>query len=191
MLRPYPNMGSLYLGLLHYPVRNRKGEIVTSALTGLDVPDIARSCRTFGVSKYYVITPLPSQQQVAQRIYDYWAREERDHAHRREALQVMKVVVTLEASLADVLAIEGIRPLLVGTSAQKRTAPQFTYEQLREKLELENTPVYLLFGTGWGIAEEVLERLDVMLPPIYGPGPYNHLSVRSAVAIILDRLRGH
>jgi hypothetical protein len=184
-------MGNLYLGLLHYPVRNRKGEIVTSAVTGLDVPDIARSCRTYGVSKYYVIQPLPSQQLVAQRIYDYWEKEERDQPHRREALQVLKVIDTLEASLADVFAIEGLRPVIVGTSAREHGGQHLGYEQLREKIEREETPIFLLFGTGWGIAEEVLVHMDSMLPPIYGPGPFNHLSVRAAVAIILDRLRGN
>jgi len=29
------------------------------------------------------------------------------------------------------------------------------------------------------------------LAPIKGPGKYNHLSVRAAAGIILDRLRGH
>jgi hypothetical protein len=184
-------MGNLYIGLLHYPVHNRERKIVASALTGLDVPDIARSCRTYGVNQYYIIQPLPSQQQIAQRICDFWDREERDQPHRREALQLIRVVATLEASLTDVFAIEGFRPLIVGTSARQHGGPPLSYEQLREKLETEATPVYLLFGTGWGIAEEVLARLDGMLPPIWGPGPYNHLSVRSAVAIVLDRLRGN
>jgi hypothetical protein len=184
-------MGNLYLGLLHYPVRNRQGEIVTSALTGLDVPDIARSCRTYGVVRYYIIQPLASQREIAQRIFDYWEREERDQPHRREALQVLRVIDTLEASLADVFAIEGLCPLLVGTSARQHGGQPLSYEQLRTQLTNEEAPVYLLFGTGWGIAEEVLARLDVMLPPVSGPGPYNHLSVRSAVAIILDRLRGN
>jgi len=184
-------MGNVYVGLLHYPVRNRQGQIVTSAITGLDVPDIARSCRTYGVSKYYVIQPLASQRQVAQRIYDYWENEERDQPHRREALQVLKLVDTLEASLADVFAIEGLRPLIVGTSARKYGGQHLGYAPLREKIEREETPIFLLFGTGWGIAEEVLVRMDVVLPPICGPGSFNHLSVRSAVAIILDRLKGN
>jgi hypothetical protein len=184
-------MGKLYLGLLHYPCYNRRGEIVATALTGLDVPDIARSCRTYEVATYYVITPLPSQQAIAQRIIDYWMQEERDQAHRRAALQRIKVVATLEASLADVLAIEGVRPQIVGTSARERPALYpVTYEQLRGQLRTDPTPVYLLFGTGWGIAAEVLERIDRMLPPICGPDNYNHLSVRAAAAIILDRLRG-
>ena len=141
--------------------------------------------------RYYIIQPLASQREIAQRIFDYWEREERDQPHRREALQVLKVIDTLEASLADVFAIEGLRPLIVGTSARQHGGQLLSYAQLRTQLANEETPVYLLFGTGWGITEEVLARLDVMLPPVSGSGPYNHLSVRSAVAIILDRLRGN
>jgi hypothetical protein len=48
----------------------------------------------------------------------------------------------------------------------------------------------LLFGTAWGLADEILEAADHRLAPINGKGAYNHLAVRSAVAIILDRLLG-
>ncbi|HEY6838272.1 MAG TPA: RNA methyltransferase, partial [Geobacteraceae bacterium] len=51
-------------------------------------------------------------------------------------------------------------------------------------------PYLLVFGTGWGLTEELFERADLVLRPIKGPGSYNHLSVRSAAAIILDRLLG-
>ena len=53
-----------------------------------------------------------------------------------------------------------------------------------------NQPYLLIFGTGWGLTETVFSRADVVLEPVRGPGSYNHLSVRSAVAIILDRLFG-
>jgi hypothetical protein len=48
----------------------------------------------------------------------------------------------------------------------------------------------LLFGTGWGLTEDVIARAHHRLPPIMGPGTYNHLSVRSAAAVILDRVCG-
>jgi hypothetical protein len=49
----------------------------------------------------------------------------------------------------------------------------------------------LLFGTGFGMAPSMLERTDLALAPVLGPEDYNHLSVRAAAGIILDRLRGH
>ena len=47
-----------------------------------------------------------------------------------------------------------------------------------------------MLGTGWGLTDEIMSMADVTLEPILGPTDYNHLSVRSAAAIILDRLRG-
>ncbi len=35
-----------------------------------------------------------------------------------------------------------------------------------------------------------MDNADFFLEPIKGPSDYNHLSVRSAVAIVLDRLLG-
>ena len=55
----------------------------------------------------------------------------------------------------------------------------------------EDKDVYLLlFGTGWGMTNEVMNKADLILEPIRGKAEYNHLSVRAAVAIILDRLFG-
>ncbi|HLO26270.1 MAG TPA: RNA methyltransferase, partial [Geobacteraceae bacterium] len=51
-------------------------------------------------------------------------------------------------------------------------------------------PYLLLLGTGWGLADEIFSRADFVLAPIKGQGDYNHLSVRSAAAILLDRLLG-
>jgi hypothetical protein len=71
-------------------------------------------------------------------------------------------------------------------------AARLSYAELRARLERNDTPpVLLLFGTGFGMAPAVLERADLALPPVFGPGAYNHLSVRAAAGIILDRLRGH
>ncbi len=48
----------------------------------------------------------------------------------------------------------------------------------------------ILLGTAWGLAPQVIESSDGILEPISGVGKYNHLSVRSAAAIVLDRLLG-
>ena len=51
-------------------------------------------------------------------------------------------------------------------------------------------PLLLLFGTGWGLAPELFGRGWPVLAPIRGSGAYNHLPVRAAAAIMLDRLLG-
>lgn len=184
-------MANLYIGLVHYPVLSREGKVLATALTGIDIHDIARSARTFAVSRYYVITPLESQQQIAHRIRNYWLTlKEEDETHRIEALQQVEIVDTLDDSLAHVLKLEGQKPLIVGTSARGIDREFVGYDELRERIEDDRQPVFMMFGTGWGLAPEIIERVDLMLPPIFGPGEYNHLSVRAAAAITLDRLRG-
>jgi hypothetical protein len=56
---------------------------------------------------------------------------------------------------------------------------------------LDNKPILLLFGTGWGLSDSLTNEADFKLEPIFGKAldGYNHLSVRSAVAIYCDRLR--
>ena len=183
-------MGNLYIALVHYPCRDRHDKIVTTMITPIDVTDIARSACTYGVTQFFVVTPLRSQQNIAQKLIDFWLKVEPDVAYRRPALHLARVVDSLETSLKEVLQREGIAPLLVGTDARELPGTRISYEKLRELIETDDRPVYLLFGTGWGLALEVLDRVDYFLPPIWGPTEYNHLSVRAAVAIILDRLRG-
>ena len=65
-------MASFYVALVHHPIVDRAGEVVTTAVTNLDVHDIARSCRTYGACAYYVVTPLTSQREIVQRILDHW-----------------------------------------------------------------------------------------------------------------------
>jgi len=183
-------VGNLYVGLLHYPVKNARQEVVASALTGLDLHDIARSAKTFGVERYFLVTPLASQRRIANKMVAYWSAPDARPANRAEALKNVCVVATLEDSFAEIASCETERPLLIATSAQQSSVARIGYEKLRCDLESSARPAYLLFGTGWGLASELLPRLDYGLPPIEGPGAFNHLSVRAAAAIILDRLRG-
>ena len=182
-------MGNLYIGLIHYPVLNREGEVATAALTGLDVHDIARSARTYGVTRYFVVTPIPTQQGIAARIRRYWLRTRRDH-NRSEALKIVEILGSFEESKRWIEREEGQRPLTVGTSARELPFARIGFRELRQRLETSSQPVYILFGTGWGLAEQLLAQVDYLLPPILGPEEWNHLSVRAAVAITLDRLRG-
>ena len=51
-------------------------------------------------------------------------------------------------------------------------------------------PFLLILGTGWGLTEAIFSRSDYILEAIEGSTDYNHLSVRSAAAIVFDRLLG-
>jgi len=57
-------------------------------------------------------------------------------------------------------------------------------------LQRTTQPFLIVFGTGWGLTESILAQSDYVLEPIEGGTDYNHLSVRAAAAIIMDRLLG-
>ncbi len=178
-----------YLALLHNPVYNKNMKVITTTVTNLDLHDIARASRTYGVKKYYVVNHLKSQQRLVEKMSEYWSSDfgSEYNPDRKEAFSVIDVQPQLEDAIADIENIEGEKPVVVTTDA--RTYPNTVgYVELREKIQQGTTPYLILLGTGWGLTKEVMDSADYILEPIYGPGEYNHLSVRSAASIILDRL---
>ena len=65
-------MTRISLALVHHPVLDRAGEIVTTAITNLDLHDMARSVRTYGVSDLFVVHPITAQRTLAERIRAHW-----------------------------------------------------------------------------------------------------------------------
>jgi hypothetical protein len=186
-----PDVARLFIALLHYPVVDRNGRVVASAVTSLDLHDLARSARTYGASAFYVVHPVPDQREFAAQVIGHWMEGpgRQFDSRRREALELVRIVPDLDTALADATALAGRPPLMVHTSA--RDIGQMSYAVLRERLEApDSPPLMLLFGTGFGLAPVMLERTDLALAPVLGPEDYNHLSVRAAAGIILDRLRG-
>lgn len=188
-------MGALYCALVHHPVRNRAGATVTTAVTSVDVHDIARTARTYGLRGYYVVTPIEAQHQIVRRILDHWDEGAggRRVPERREALSLCEAVKSIEEACLRVEAREGRRPRIVGTAARTfddgaRRPRSFAEEA--SALRSEPAPTLLLFGSGHGLADIVLDAADALLEPIAGVDGYNHLSVRAAAAIIVDRLVG-
>ncbi len=180
---------AFYLGLLHYPVYNKRGEIIASAITNLDLHDLARLAKTYGAKRFYVINPLRDQQELAKRICRHWLRGygARYNADRQKAMSLVSVVPTLESCMAEIQGGEGERPTLLATDARKDKRQEISYDLAREIVN-SNRVVMVLFGTAWGIAKEVIGQADYLLEPIIGVSDYNHLSVRTAAAITLDRL---
>jgi hypothetical protein len=172
---------STYVALVHHPVLDKDGKVVTTAVTNLDIHDIARASRTYGLAGYFVVTPIAAQRQLVEEIVGHWTRGAgREHNDKRtEALSLVRIV----PSLGDAIAAIGA-PYVVATGARTR-AGSVAFETLRAT---ENPSTLLVFGTGWGLCEEVFAAADATLEPIRGTPEYNHLSVRSAVAIVLDRL---
>lgn len=184
-------MADLFLALIHHPVVNRNGQVVTSAITSLDIHDLARSSRTYGVRAFFVVHPIPEQREFAKSVIDHWRFDfgRAFDARRREALELVRIVATLDDACAEAEKLAGARAIIVHTSA--RTHGGETFAATRMRLEAPDAPqAIIMLGTGFGMTPEMAERADILLEAIHGATDYNHLSVRAAGAIILDRLRG-
>jgi len=184
-------MADLSLVLLHHPVLDKNGLIVTTALTNMDIHDIARSARTYGVRRFYVATPVKALRVLAAKIMEHWETGYGStyNVTRKDALSLVRLEHDLDGAILALERETGVRPRLVMTSA--RGGPNRTgFSAFREQLDASPEPHLIVLGTGWGLAPEVTERAEVILEPIWGSTDYNHLSVRSAAAVILDRLCG-
>jgi hypothetical protein len=180
----------IYLALVHYPVVNKNGETIASAVTNLDLHDIARAAKTYDVETFYVVTPLADQKELVGKIVSHWTRGPGSvyNGSRKAALDLICIQDSLEAVKSHIAGRGEGYPKVVATSASG-WGHCIGYGQLKEMLNT-GEPCVLAFGTAWGLADQVLLSANYILEPIAGKDGYNHLSVRCAAAIILDRLLG-
>lgn len=176
------------IAIIHYPVYDKNGDIVATSITNLEIHDIARTCMTFGLELCYIVTPLAKQRAITEKLIHHWTDGygSRYNPARAEALK--KVVI--RDGMDDMVAHCKGDPIIVGTSSKERPGKSISYRELQALTEKETRPLLLLFGTGWGLSGEIVEICEKMLQPIRGNGDYNHLSLRVALGIILDRLFG-
>lgn len=183
----------IYCALVHYPVRDREGQAVTTAVTNLDIHDIARTARTYGLKGYYIVTPIEAQRVLVLKVLEHWdvGPGRKRVPERSEALSLCNVVTGVEDAMSDIQAREGTAPVVVATGARSVSHRRLSsYTKEAQRLREDTTPTLLLFGTGHGLYEALVERADILLAPIRAQGDFNHLSVRAAAAIVLDRLLG-
>jgi hypothetical protein len=179
----------LYVVLLHHPVYDKNGEVVATAVTNMDVHDLARIGKTYGVTGVFIATPVRALRLLAEKIIDHWQKGfgAQYNETRREALSLVRTISDLDAAILEIERNTGDPPVLVATSA-KSGEGRVSFAELRRQLRSDPAPHLLILGTGWGLAREVMDRADLVLEPIVGVGSYNHLPVRAAAAIMLDRL---
>lgn len=190
-IMPYLERG-VYVIEVHHPVLDKKGNMSTTAITGMDLHDIARACRTYGVKKYLIVTPLEPQREMVKKIAAHWITGygASFNPDRREAMSLIKTFATLRKALAWIGEKERREPLTIATTAKQHDRASHWLGLKRELLS-RDAPVAFLFGTGWGLHESVLECASAVLTPISGGRDgYNHLPVRSAAGIVLDRFFG-
>lgn len=193
---------NLHIALLHHPVllekTDNRGKSGTTSLTNLDVHDIARCSRTYGLAGYHVVTPLADQRLLLDTLLTHWTTGAGGLANpdRAEALRLVRPATALDEVIDAVQTQAGQRPLVVGTSARveglRNNAPYAAYgltaAHVREALR--DAPVLLVLGTGQGLAPEALAACDAIMRPLRWLDTYNHLPVRGAAAVILDRILG-
>lgn len=173
--------------LVHHPVHDRQRAVVTSAITNLDLHDIARSAHTYGLSDLFIVHPIAAQRLLAERVREHWISGSgaRRIPDRTPAISILRVVTTLDDALHEL----GPSTQLWVTSA-KGSGELLGFAAARAELEQDGPPVLIVFGTGWGLGDAITERAHARLSSIVGrrADGYNHLSVRAAAAIIFDRL---
>lgn len=196
-------MIKLAVGLLHYPIKDRSGNVVATNITNLDIHDIARVSKVYGLENYFIIHPAAEQLMFVERLLDHWRMGDgiKTHPMRSEALSIVKTAESLDqarrlfSSSGELGNNEG-KVEVIGTTARNIPGVErVSFRNLRAEIDADaSNPtvrrILLLFGTGFGMTDEVLQGCDRLLEPLKGAPPvdYRHLSVRSAVSICLDRL---
>ncbi len=188
-------MRRLAIALVHHPVLDRAGATVTSAVTNLDVHDLSRSARTFGATDFFVTTPIEAQRVLVQTILGHWTGGSSAVRipSRKDALAIVRVVPSLDDAIAALGGRDAVEVWVTAARDDAGAAPMLPdYATAHARLAGDDPrAVLVVFGTSWGLAKGAVDAADARLPPIVGPegaAGYNHLSVRAACAITLDRL---
>lgn len=164
----------------------------TTSVTSIDIHDSARSAKTYDIKNFFIVTPLVDQQKIVQTLLDFWCQGAgiEYNRSRHEAVKQVQLHGSLDEVIRQIEQQEGVKPILIATSAQvSRDNQMLTYHD-QEKVWIQKRPVLFIFGTGQGLSPQLLDRCDYLLLPLVGFTDFNHLSVRSAVAIIFDRWLG-
>lgn len=189
----------IYLALAHYPVYDKHRKVVATSITNYDIHDISRVARTYDLGGYFMVTPLKSQQELCRRIIHHWVEGfgSQYNQTRREAFSTTYLADSLQPVIDRLREKFEATPMIIMTSAREYIArecgkPMLGYGEARTLFQRDKTiPFLLVLGTGYGLTNECIEEYGSMvLAPIDGIAEYNHLSVRTATAIMIDRLFG-
>ncbi|MCK4499686.1 hypothetical protein KAU11_04270 [Candidatus Babeliales bacterium] len=181
-----------YVVLMHDQVVVRNANASTTSVTSLDLHDIARACATYDIKNFFVVTPLKDQQSIVKEFINFWTNEHGKKYNPSRFTAVSRLILC--SSLDDVMdkinEQEGKTPFLVTTSAKKHNHEKYIDYNDQALVWESQKPVLILIGTGQGLQDQLIEKSNFLLLPIDGMSNYNHLSVRAATGIILDRWLG-
>lgn len=179
----------IHLVLRHDHVLGREGQEIHANVTQVDLHDFSRLAMTYDLAGFHAVTEISSQHRICGEILDYW-REGAGKTYnpdRVAALDKLHIHAHFDDCLKTIASQSAKAPFLLATSA-KPHHKNIDFQSLPSIIESSGRPLVVLFGTAWGLSAEQMNRCDGTLPPICGQHGYNHLSVRCAAAIIVDRL---
>jgi len=183
----------LAVALMHYPIKDRAGDLVATNITNFDIHDIARACRVYGIDRYYLIHPIKEQLMFVERVLDHWNVGEgsKFNPMRKTALRDVRTAENLSQAMQD-WGHKEARTIVTSARPPLEAQLSYSFKSLKTTLETDSHPYFLIFGTGFGLTQDFMKKCYGVLEPIKGNSTddYRHLSVRSAVSICLDRLLG-
>lgn len=183
-----------YVVLMHDGIVQKDGRVGTTSVTSIDIHDIARSSATYNIQNYFLVTPLDDQQKMVRSILGFWNDKQvgaEYNKYRHKALDSVVLLSSLKEVVEQIERQEGKAPIIIGTSARfdQNLERMISYHD-QATVWSHDRPVLIMLGTGHGMAPELLDQCDYFLQPLCGFSDFNHLSVRSAAAIIFDKWLG-
>ncbi len=187
----YDKIPNHYVVLMHDNVVVDKDKIGCSSVTSIDIHDIARSSKTYGIKEYFLVTPLKDQQKIVNIFLNFWHTSGIEYnKNRSNAIENVTLSENFENVIESIFNKNGKMPIVISTSAKKYDdIKNITYFD-QELIFKQDRPVLFVLGTAKGLSDDFIKKCDYLLLPIKGFSDFNHLSVRSAAAIIFDRWLG-
>jgi len=179
-----------YLVVMHTDVVLPTGEVGETSITSIDMHDIARSARTYGVENVFIVTPLEDQQKIVRRLLTFWQEEGRAYnMSRQDAVARVELAESFDSVISKIRGKHNVSPCVIATTAHAQYEHTLTYYD-QETVWSRHQPVACILGTARGLSNTIIEQSTYVFDPIEGMTDFNHLSVRSAAAVMLDRWLG-
>lgn len=183
------SISKIHLCLRHDEVLGREDKIIHSSVTQIDLHDFSRLTVTYGLGGFHAVTAMEAQHQISEDILKHWrVGYGKDYnPDRVEALSKLSLHRSFDSVVEAIAEEDGQPPLIIGTSARP-TDKELAFADLSTIMADSGRSAIVQFGTSWGLSPAQIRRCDWVLPPVEGRHGYNHLSVRCAAAIIVDRI---
>ncbi len=182
-----------YVALMHNDVILKAfNKVGNTSITSIDIHDISRSSATYGIENVFLVSALKDQHAILEKFLDFWMSSEgkKYNTTRFEAIKKVVPAFDFDQVVEVIYNKEGKKPIIIATSAKIQSEVKSLDYYSQEVIWKQDRPVLFVFGTGQGLSSEFLQKCDYLFGPINGLIDYNHLSVRSAVSIVLDRWLG-